>query len=292
MVLYTIELREMNSVEQRQSISSSWLPIAKTEATFPLACPLLQTSPHISVVHLGHSLLQRAGASDGRYGQAPCFCRLPLVLKQGSQGLAHEIRGSGKWVEGQLQALNMMRGTSSPTKGNVPVKSHGLRNGLAVWLESGLLTGPGEKLGHIMHLFVQHAQADDIRTDSPQVTASTSSRVQALAKQAICLTPTGQAAVSPTLSLHSQHRCIIKATGFPGRLWFFFKAHYDHVKSGTKPGKDLSDAFWWGERPADSLPLQNKQRNTGFINWLLCALPCWPASPGGHMNHSNELGPL
>ena len=37
------------------------------------------------------------------------------------------------------------------------------------------------KLDHIIHLFVQHAQANDIRkTDSPRSAASTSKRVQHL----------------------------------------------------------------------------------------------------------------
>lgn len=145
-------------------------------------------------------------------------------------------------MEGQLQALNMMRKHQLSYKGKCACEESWAEKWFSSMTGKWIANRSWGKLGHIMHLFVQHAQADDIRTDSPHSTASTSSRVQALAKQAICLTPT-VLLVSPTLSLHSQHRCIIKATGFPGRLWFFFKAHYDHVKSGTKPGKDLSDAF-------------------------------------------------
>lgn len=46
------------------------------------------------------------------------------------------------------------------------------------------------------------------------------------------------------------------------------------------------------EKAVDSLPLWEKLKDTGFINCLLRALPCWPPSPGAHMNHSNELEPL
>lgn len=141
-----------------------------------------------------------------------------------------------------MQAVNMMRKHQLSYEGKCACEES--------WAEKWFSSITGKwianrfwgELGHIIHLFVQHAQADDIRTDSPHSTASTSNRVQVPAKQAISLTPT-VLLVSPTLSLRSQHRCSIKATGFPGRLWFLFKVHYDHMKSGTKPGKDLSDAF-------------------------------------------------
>lgn len=101
MVLCTVELQRNEFGGTEASVSShSWLPIAKTEATFPLACPLLQTSPHISVVHLGHSLLQRAGASDREIRASPLFLQASTCSSnKGSQGLAHEIPGvqGGGW---------------------------------------------------------------------------------------------------------------------------------------------------------------------------------------------------
>lgn len=63
------------------------------------------------------------------------------------------------------------------------------------------------------------------------------------------------------------------------------------MENDTEAGEDINGASRCRESLVDSLPLWENLENTGFINCLLCALPCWPPSPGGHMNHSNELEP-
>lgn len=126
-------------------------------------------------------------------GKPPASAGFHLLFKQRKSGLGSwDSSGSRMWVEGQLQWVNMMRKRQLSYEGN-----HTHEESWAEKRFSSSITGKWianrswGKLGHIIHLFVQYAQADDIRrTESPRSAASTSNRVQAPAKQAISLTPT------------------------------------------------------------------------------------------------------
>lgn len=101
MVLCTVELQRNEFGGTEASVSShSWLPIAKTEATFPLGMPTLaDLTPHFSGTS-GPLPVAKGWCIRWRDTGKPLFLQASTCSSnKGSQGLAHEIPGvqGGGW---------------------------------------------------------------------------------------------------------------------------------------------------------------------------------------------------